>query len=199
MKNRSNKDRATLSPLNLRAIAVGLGTGMLTLGILAAYGLWIDIIPLISRIYTSASIIETPYAGFFLIPAITITPIAVIGCAVAAWQGCRFDPEPSSWLYQFQLFSAVLTVRSLIYISPALAILCTSTLLLKDYRPCPKSLTSDYSLNLVWVRDERVCFQLDVNINENRPWENLKHRDNCAPRECPIALAHYPADSEALG
>lgn len=167
------------SPYLFRLLTFTLGACMLTLGLLSAYWLWSDVLPLFGRIYRNAPVVETPYLGFMLIAMCAVTPIIVLACTCATWQGRKFDPPPHSKLFKFQCASTKATVWSMLYIAPALAISVTLVLWWRDYSPCPELLISGSAWQLFWVNDERYCFKPDFYINENWPCKRIENKDIC--------------------
>ncbi|MGE8046494.1 hypothetical protein ACQKO6_20200 [Pseudomonas monteilii] len=167
------------SPLGLRLIAGALGLGMLAVGAASAYWLVVDVLPLFGRIYRHAPIVETPYLGFFLLAPLAITPLIVVACASALWRGEKFDPPRGSRLFRFQVQSLQATLRSMLYVSPALAVLTTAILLARDYSPCSKLLISGSAWQLFWVNDDRLCFKPDFYIEDHWPCKRVDGKDVC--------------------
>ncbi len=71
------------------------------------------------------------------------------------------------------------SLKMLLYVAPAGAILTTLALLGKGYSPCPRLLISGSAWQLFWVSDERVCFKPDHYINDNWPCKVINGKDVC--------------------
>lgn len=167
------------SPLKLRLIALVLGLSMLAVGTASVYGLATDVLPLFGRLYRSAPVVETSYLGLFLLAPVAVTPLIVVACVSAIWHGEKFDPPRESRLFRFQVQSLQATLRSMLYVSPALAVLITAVLLARDYSPCSKLLISGSAWQLFWVNDDRLCFKPDFYIEDHWPCKRVDGKDVC--------------------
>jgi len=72
-----------------------------------------------------------------------------------------------------------LSLKTLLYVVPAVMILTTVALLARGYSPCPKLLISGSAWQLFWVNDDRVCFKPDHYINDNWPCKVIDGKDVC--------------------
>ncbi|TDF86151.1 hypothetical protein E1573_00850 [Pseudomonas sp. H9] len=167
------------SPLLFRLAALFTCLFTATLGLLSAYWLKNDVLPLFSSLFRNVPIVITPYLGFMLIAMCTVSPILVITSAYACWHAKKFDPPSNTRLYRFQYNSYKLTLWSMICIAPVLAILVTLALWAKGYTPCQKLLISGSAWKVYWVNDERVCFKPDHYINDNWPCKVIDGKDVC--------------------
>ena len=161
----------------LVTLSTGLFTGIL--GLLSAYWLAHDVFPLLGRMYRNAPIVVTPYLGFMLIAMCMATPILVITSVYACWHAKKFDPPPNTHLFRFQHNSYKLTLWSIIYIAPALALLATLGLWAKGYTPCPKLLISGSAWQVYWVNDERYCFKPDSYTRDGWPCKRMGDKNAC--------------------
>jgi hypothetical protein len=170
---------AEMSAAKLRLIALAFIPSLLLTGIFSIYWLWTNIIPIYGRIYRDAPVVEVPYLAFGLLMAPPGILILVVGASIAAWNGKKFDPPRSSKLYRFQnlMFSA--SIKTIIYVVPALMISTTLLLLARDYSPCPKLLISGSAWQLFWVNDERACFKPSRYINGNWPCKIIGDKEVC--------------------
>lgn len=167
------------SPHLFRLMAFATGLATLILGILSAYWLARDILPLFGRLLRDAPIVVTPYLAFMLIAMCTVTPIVVVTSLHACWRAQKFDPSPQSRMFRFQRNSYKLTVWSMIFISPALAVLVTLALCAKGYTPCQKLLISGSAWRVYWVNDARYCFKPDFYNSDEQPCKHVGNRTLC--------------------
>ncbi|MCE5994980.1 hypothetical protein LVV80_23585 [Pseudomonas sp. KCA11] len=161
----------------LMALATGLATSIL--GILSAYWLGSNLLSLFGRLLTNAPIVVTPYLVFMLIAMCTVTPIIVVTSLHACWRAKKFDPPPHSRMFRFQHNSYKLTLWSMIYIAPALALLVTFGLWSKGYTPCQKLLISGSAWKVYWVNDVRYCFKPDFYNSDEQPCKRVGNRAIC--------------------
>lgn len=167
------------SPRLFRLVTLLFGLSVVTLGFLSVYWLGNDVFPLFGRIFRNAPIVETPYLGFMLIAMCTVTPILVITSAYACWHAKKFDPPSNTRLFRFQHNSYKLTLWSMVYLAPALAILVTLTLWMRGYIPCQKLLISGSAWQVYWVNDNRYCFKPDSYSNEKWPCKHVGNKNIC--------------------
>ncbi|RMT48423.1 hypothetical protein ALP14_200137 [Pseudomonas amygdali pv. myricae] len=111
------------------------------------------------RIYRNAPVVETPYLAFCLLMVPPAVLLIIIGGSIAVWTGKKFDPPNNSFLGAFQSLMLKISIKTIIYVAPSIAVLTTIVLLARDYTPCPKLLISGSAWQLFWVNDERVCFK----------------------------------------
>jgi len=91
-------------------------------------------------------VVETPYLAFGLLMAPPALAILLLGSAICAWAGKKFDPPPASRLHRFQTLMFGLSLKTLLYVVPALMILTTVALLARGYSPC----SNRAALNEAW-------------------------------------------------
>ncbi|EJM72177.1 hypothetical protein PMI31_03772 [Pseudomonas sp. GM55] len=72
-----------------------------------------------------------------------------------------------------------LSVKTIIYIVPAIMILTTLTLLNRGYTPCPKLLISGSAWQLFWVNDKNACFKPTRYINDHWPCKMIGNQEVC--------------------
>jgi hypothetical protein len=179
MNNKAGEYGHTISLLKFRLIALVVILSAIALGIFTAYSIWEYILPLYGRIYRNAPIVETPYLAFCLLMAPPITVLTFIAACAAAWSGKKFDPPPKTFLNRFQELMIRLSIKILIYVVPAVAILTTLILLYRDYTPCPKLLISGSAWQLFWVNDKNACFKPTRYINDNWPCKMIGNQEVC--------------------
>jgi hypothetical protein len=179
MNNKAGVSGHTIALLKFRLIALVVILSAIALGAFTAYSTWEYILPIYGRIYRNAPIVETPYLAFCLLMAPPITAITFIAACIAAWTGKKFDPPRKSFLYRFQELMIYLSIKTLIYIVPTVAILTTAALLYRDYTPCPKLLISGSAWQLFWVNDENACFKPTRYINDNWPCKMIGNQEVC--------------------
>ncbi|WDY60284.1 hypothetical protein [Pseudomonas sp. PSKL.D1] len=167
------------SALLFRLVAFTTGLATLALGLLSAYWLVSDVLPLFGNLLNNAPIVVTPYLGFMLIAMCTVTPIIVITSAHACWHAQKFDPPPRSRLFRFQHTSYKLTLWSMICIAPALAVLVTLGLWAKGYTPCQKLLISGSAWKVYWVNNPQYCFKPDLYNDHDQPCKRVGDRILC--------------------
>ncbi|WP_245229338.1 MULTISPECIES: hypothetical protein [unclassified Pseudomonas] len=152
---------------------------MFAVGLFSLYWLWAHIVPIYGRIYRGAPIVETPYLAFCLLMAPPAVLVFVIAASVCAWTGKKFDPPNHSFLFRFQNLMFSTSIKTIIYAVPAMMIITTAILLLRDYSPCPKLLISGSAWQLFWVKDERACFKPTRYINDNWPCKIIGDQEVC--------------------
>jgi hypothetical protein len=179
MRKNSSTTADTLSPLTLRLIAAFVVFFMSIIGVFSLYWLWEHIVPIYGRIYRGAPIVETPYMAFCLLMAPPAVLISVVGASISVWNGKKFAPTEKSFLYRFQSLMIYLSIKTIVYAVPAIMIITTAILLLKDYTPCPKLLRSGSAWQLFWVNDERACFKPTRYINGNWPCKMIGDQEVC--------------------
>ncbi|WP_236692887.1 hypothetical protein [Pseudomonas sp. 10-1B] len=167
------------SPLLFRLVTFVTCLCSAVLGLLSAYWLGSDVFPLLGRMLKNAPIVLTPYLGFTLIAMCTVSPILIVSLAYACWRGHKFDPPRDSRLFRFQYHSYKLTLWSIIYLAPALAILVTLGLWAKGYTPCQKLLISGSAWKVYWVNDVRYCFKPDLYTSDGQPCKRIGNRILC--------------------
>lgn len=167
------------SPLLFRLTAFFTCLFTTTLGLLSAYWLKSDVLPLFGNLFINVPIVITPYLGFLLIAMCTVSPILVITSAYACWHAKKFDPPVNTCLYRFQYNSYKLTLWSMICIAPVLATLVTLALWSKGYTPCQKLLISGSAWKVYWVNDVRYCFKPDAYTNDNQPCKRIGDENAC--------------------
>ncbi|WP_157213288.1 hypothetical protein [Pseudomonas sp. GM55] len=168
-----------MSPLSFRLLAVTFVFCMILTGAFSMYWLWDDVLPIYGRIYRNAPVVETPYLAFCLLMAPPAVLLTIVGASFSAWTGKKFDPHSNSFLHRFSTLMMYISVKTIIYIVPAIMILTTLTLLYKDYTPCPKLLRSGSAWHLFWVNDERACFKPTRYINDNWPCKMIGKQEVC--------------------
>ncbi|AZF13708.1 hypothetical protein C4J92_0191 [Pseudomonas sp. R3-18-08] len=179
MKKNSSTLAPSLSPLKLRLIAALIVFFMSIIGVFSLYWLWEYVLPIYGRIYRGAPIVETPYMAFCLLMAPPAALTSVVGASICVWNGKKFDPPVNSFLFRFQSLMIYLSVKTIVFAVPAIMILTTAILLLKDYSPCPKLLISGSAWQLFWVNDERACFKPTRYINGNWPCKMVGTQEIC--------------------
>ncbi|WP_258195135.1 hypothetical protein [Pseudomonas japonica] len=152
---------------------------MSAVGICSIYWLWTHIIPIYGRIYRDALVVETPYLAYGLLMVPPVAVLGTVGILSCAFTGRQFNPPNKSFLFRFQTLMLKSSVYTLVYAVPAIAILTTLALLMRDYSPCPKLLISGSAWQLFWVNDDRVCFKPDHYINDNWPCKIVNGKDVC--------------------
>lgn len=168
-----------LSPLKLRLLAVGMIATFLLVGAISVYAYIHYLFPLYGRLLRGAPVVETPYLAFGLLMAPPALAILLVGSTICAWTGEKFDPAPGSRLHRFQTLMFGVSLKTLIYVVPAVMVLTTVALLARGYSPCSKLLISGSAWQLFWVNDERVCFKPDHYINDNWPCKVIDGKDVC--------------------
>jgi hypothetical protein len=179
MKNKSFAPESTMSPLAFRLGALVLVVIMMLMGAFSLYWLWEHVLPIYGRIYRNAPIVETPYLAFTLLMAPPAVLLTIIGASIAVWTGKKFDPPNNSFLHHFSGVMIYLSVKTLIYIVPAIMILTTLTLLNRGYTPCPKLLISGSAWQLFWVNDKNACFKPTRYINDHWPCKMIGEQEVC--------------------
>lgn len=179
MTTHSSQISPGLSPLKIRLLAVGMIAAMLLVGAISVYAYLNYLFPLYGRLLRGAPVVETPYLAFGLLMAPPALAILLVGSAICAWTGKKFDPPPASRLHRFQTQMFGLSLKTLLYVVPAVMILTTAALLARGYSPCPKLLISGSAWQLFWVNDDRVCFKPDHYINDNWPCKVINGKDVC--------------------
>ncbi|MCZ0950259.1 MULTISPECIES: hypothetical protein [Pseudomonas syringae group] len=168
-----------IHPLVFRLIALALIISVTTVGVFSIYWLWERVIPLYGRIYRNAPVVEVPYLAFALLMAPPAVLIAVIGSSFALCTGKKFDPPNNSFLHRFQSLMIYLSVKVITYVVPAIIVITTILLLMRDYTPCSKLRISGSAWQLFWVNDERVCFKPTRYINDNWPCKMVGDQEYC--------------------
>lgn len=167
------------SPLKIRLTAlIFIPMSLVACG-LTLYWLSYDILPLFGRIYRDAPIVETPYLGFFLLMGLPGLLYLIVASALAAWNGKRFDPPQNSKLYRFQSLMLAASIKTAVFVAPALIAITTLTLMWRDYSPCPKLLISGSAWQLFWVNDDKVCFKPEYYINDHWPCKKENGKEIC--------------------
>ena len=179
MNTRSSQISPGLSPLKMRLLAVGMFIVLLLVGAVSLYAYTNYLFPLYGRLLRGAPVVETPYLAFGLLMAPPALAILLIGSAICAWTGKKFDPPPASRLHRFQALMFGISIKTLIHVVPAVMILTTGALLARGYTPCSKLLISGSAWQLFWVNDDRVCFKPDHYINDNWPCKVIDGKDVC--------------------
>ncbi|BBH46033.1 hypothetical protein KU43P_25100 [Pseudomonas sp. KU43P] len=179
MNTRSSQMSPGLSPLKVRLLALTMIVAFLLVGAMSLYAYIYYLFPLYDRLLRSAPVVETPYLAFGLLMAPPALAILLLGSAFCAWTGKKFDPPPASRLHRFQTLMFGLSLKTLLYVIPAVMILTTVALLARGYSPCSKLLISGSAWQLFWVKDERVCFKPDHYINDNWPCKVIDGKDIC--------------------
>ena len=152
---------------------------LLLVGAFSVYAYISYLFPLYGRLLRSAPVVETPYLAFGLLMAPPALAILLVGSAICAWTGRKFDPPQSSRMHRFQTLMFGWSIKTLIFIVPAVMILTTVALLARGYSPCSKLLISGSAWQLFWVNDERVCFKPDLYINDNWPCRTVGKKNIC--------------------
>jgi len=168
-----------LSCFKIRLLAVGMIVVFLLVGAMSVYAYLNYLFPLYGRLLRGAPVVETPYLAFGLLMAPPALAILLVGSAICAWTGKKFDPSPASQLHRFQTLMFGISIKTLIYVVPAVMVLTTGALLARGYTPCSKLLISGSAWQLFWVNDERVCFKPDHYINDNWPCKVINGKDVC--------------------
>ncbi|WP_411740872.1 MULTISPECIES: hypothetical protein [Pseudomonas] len=168
-----------MSPLAFRLSALALVFIMTLMGAFSLYWLWEHVLPIYGRIYRNAPVVETPYLAFCLLMAPPAVLLTIIGASIAVWTGKKFDPPNNSFLHRFSALMIYLSVKTIIYIVPAIMILTTLTLLNRGYTPCPKLLISGSAWQLFWVNDKNACFKPTRYINDNWPCKMIGNQEVC--------------------
>lgn len=179
MKAPSPQMAAEPTVVKIRVLAVIMIIGLLLVGAISVYAYIHYLFPLYGRLLRGAPVVETPYLAFGLLMAPPALAILLVGSAICAWTGKKFDPPPASRLHRFQTLMFGLSLKTLLYVVPAVMVLTTLALLARGYSPCSKLLISGSAWQLFWVNDERVCFKPDHYINDNWPCKVIDGKDVC--------------------
>lgn len=169
----------SMSPIVFRLSATIFVLFMAMVGAFSVYWIWEHVLPLYGRIYRNAPVVETSYLAFCLLMAPPAVLLIIIGGVIAIWTGKKFDPPNNSALDRFQSLMIYLSVKTIIYVVPAIVLATTITLLARDYTPCPKLLISGSAWQLFWVNDERVCFRPTRYINDHWPCKMIGNQEVC--------------------
>jgi len=168
-----------MSPLAFRLGALAFVVIMMLMGAFSLYWLWERVLPLYGRLYRNALVVETPYLAFTLLMAPPGLLGAIIGVSIAAWTGKKFDPPNNSFVHRFISLMIFLSIKTIMYIVPAIMILTTLTLLNRGYSPCPKLLISGSAWQLFWVNDQNACFKPTHYINDHWPCKMIGNQEVC--------------------
>ncbi|PBQ06396.1 hypothetical protein CCL17_01925 [Pseudomonas congelans] len=169
----------SMSPALFRFGAAVFVFFMTLVGVFSVYWTWEHVLPLYGRIYRNAPVVETPYLAFCLLMVPPAVLLIIIGGSIAVWTGKKFDPPNNSFLDAFQSLMLKISVKTIIYGVPSIAVLTTIVLLARDYTPCPKLLVSGSAWQLFWVNDERVCFKPTRYINDGWPCKMVGDQEYC--------------------
>lgn len=150
---------SSMSPALFRFGATVFVFFMTLVDVFSVYWIWEHVLPLYGRIYRNVPVVETPYLAFCLLMVPPAVLLIIIGGSIAVWTGKKFDPPNNSFLGAFQSLMLKISIKTIIYVVPSIAVLATIVLLARDYTPCPKLLISGSAWQLFWVNDERVCFK----------------------------------------
>ncbi|MFY1030737.1 hypothetical protein [Pseudomonas asiatica] len=129
---------------------------MLLVAAFSVYAYINYLFPLYGRLLRGAPVVETPYLAFGLLMAPPAVAILLVGCAICAWTGKKLDPPAGTRLHRFQALMFGLSLKTLLYVVPAVMVLTTLALLGRGYSPCPKLVISGSAWQLFWVNDERI-------------------------------------------
>lgn len=179
MKKSTSAPLNAPSPLVFRLGALVFIMFVMLIATFSLYWLWTEVLPIYGRIYRNAPVVETPYLAFCLLMAPPALLLAIVGASIAAWTGKKFDPPNHSFLHRFQMLMMNFSVKTVIYIVPAVMILTTATLLYRNYTPCPKLLISGSAWQLFWVNQENACFKPTRYINDNWPCKMIGAQEVC--------------------
>lgn len=179
MNTRFSQIPAGLSPIKIRLLAVGMIIATLLVAAFSVYTYINYLFPLYGRLLRGAPVVEASYLAFGLLMAPPAVVILLVGCAICTWTGKKFDPPADSRLHRFQTLMFGLSLKTLLYVVPAVMILTTLALLGRGYSPCSKLLISGSAWQLFWANDERVCFKPDHYINDNWPCKVIDGKVVC--------------------
>lgn len=80
-----------LTPLKMRLLAVAMFIALLLVGAVSLYAYTNYLFPLYGRLLRGAPVVETPYLAFGLLMAPPALAILLVGSAICAWTGKKFD------------------------------------------------------------------------------------------------------------
>jgi len=102
----------------MRLLAVAMFIALLLVGAVSLYAYTNYLFPLYGRLLRGAPVVETPYLAFGLLMAPPALAILLVGSAICAWTGKKFDPPPASRLHRFQALMFGISIKTLIHVVP---------------------------------------------------------------------------------